>query len=43
MSFFIDDEELLKSYNKIWNRVRNLMKKGFDNELVYNEKHLKTK
>lgn len=40
---FIKDEELLETYNKIWDRVSNLMKKGFDSETLYNEKYLKTK
>ena len=29
---------LLKKYNKIWDKVSNTIKKGFDNELV-NNKH----
>ena len=42
-SFLIEDEELLKTYNNIWTRVRNLIKKEFDCRPVYNEKYLKTK
>ena len=34
---------LLKKYNDIWDIVSNIIKKGFDNELVYNEKYLKNK
>ena len=40
--FLVKDEELIEKYNKIWNKVNNSMKKGFDNKLVYNEKCLKT-
>ena len=40
--FLVKDEELIEKYNKIWNKVNNSMKKGFDNKLVYNEKYLKT-
>ena len=43
MSFLIRDDELLEQYDKIWDKVRNSMKKGFDSEPVYNEKYLKTK
>ena len=43
MSFLIKDNELLEKYNKIWDKVSNRIKKGFDIEPVYNEKYLKTK
>ena len=39
----IEGEELLEVCDKIWNRVNNLMKKGFDSESVYNDKYLKIK
>ena len=39
----IKDDELLVKYNKIWDKVSNNMKKGFDREPIYNEKYLKTK
>ena len=42
MSFLMKDAELLEKYNKIWNKVSNSIRKGFDNEPVYNEKYLKT-
>ena len=34
---------LLINYNRICNKVSNLMKKGFTSEPVYNEKYSKTK
>ena len=34
---------MLEAYNKIWDKVNNLMKKGFDSEPVGNEKYLKNK
>ena len=43
MSFLIKDQELLKAYNRIWDRARNSIKKGFDSERVCNTKYLKTK
>ena len=43
ISFLIKDDELLEKYNEIWEKVRNSLKKEFDNEPVYNEKYLKAK
>ena len=43
MSFLIKDDELLKKYNEIWEKVKNIIKKEFDSEPVYNEKYLKAK
>ena len=39
----IKDDELLKQYNKTWNKVSNSIEKGFDSQPVYNEKYLKAK
>ena len=36
MSFLIKADELLEKYNKIWDKVSNVFKKGFDSEPVYN-------
>ena len=43
MSFLIKDDELLEKYNEIWEKVKNIIKKKFDTELLYSEKYLKTK
>ena len=43
ISFLIKDEELFEKYNEIWEKVKNIIKKEFDSELVYNEKYLKAK
>ena len=43
ISFLIEDEELLKRYNQIWDKVSNSIKKEFDIKLVEKEKHLPTK
>ena len=45
MSFKVNDNKLLKKYNKIWERVSNLMNIAFDSEPVYgnNDKNIKTK
>ena len=44
-SFKVNDNKLLKKYNKIWERVSNLMNIEFDSEPVYgnNDKYIKTK
>ena len=43
MSFLIKSNELLKTYNGIWEKVRNSIKKEFESKPVHNEKYLKTK
>ena len=45
MSFKVIDNKLLKKYNKISERVSNLLSKKFDSELVYcdNDKYINTK
>ena len=45
MSFKAIDNNLLKKYNKIWKRVRNLLNIKFDIEPVKgdNDKYIKTK
>ena len=43
MPCFIKKRKLLKAYNKVWDKISNIMQKGFDSEPVYNEKYLKTK
>ena len=39
----INDDKLLEKCNKIWEKVKNIIKKEFDSEPVYNEKYLKAK
>ena len=43
MSFFIEDDELLPKYNKIWDKVSNSIQKDFDCKPADNEKYLETK
>ena len=43
MFFWIIDDGLLQKYNKIWDKVSNIIKKGFSSEPVYNKNYLKTK
>ena len=44
MSFKVIDNKLLKKYNKIWEKISNLMNIEFDSETVYgdNDKYMKT-
>ena len=37
MYFLIEDDDLLKRYNTIWDKVSTDIKKGFDSKLVYNK------
>ena len=41
MHFPIKDKEFLKSYNKIWKKVSNIIKKEFNSKLARNKKYLK--
>ena len=43
MYFLIEDDDLLKKYNTIWNKVNPDIKKEFDSEPLYNKKNLKAK
>ena len=38
ISFLINYDELLKQYNEIWDKVNNVIKKGFDKAPSYNNK-----
>lgn len=43
ISFSIKDGELAEKYNKTWNKVSNIIKKGFDKRTVYDAKYISTK
>ena len=45
MSFKVSDNKLLKKYNKILEKISNLINIEFDSEPVYgdNDKYIKTK
>ena len=45
MSFKVDDNKLLKKYNKIWEKIGNLMNIEFDSDPAYsdNDKYIMTK
>ena len=41
----IKDIQLIKNYNKIWNKIEKLMKKDFNTKTTYgdDDKHIKTR
>ena len=45
MSFIVKDKQLLKTYNKIWEKVKNLLNIDFESKPVYgnDNKYIKTK
>ena len=45
MSFILEDKQLLKNYNKIWENVEKLMKIDFESKPVYvdDDRYIKTK
>ena len=43
MYFLIEDDDLLETYNTIWDKVSTDIKKEFVSEPVYNKEFLKTK
>ena len=43
MYLSIEDDDLSKKYNTIWNKVSTDIKKEFDSEPVYNKELFKTK
>ena len=45
MSFRINNKQLLKNYNRIWEKVEKLMKIDFESKPVYgdDDKYIKTK
>ena len=43
MYFLIEEDDVLESFNTIWDKFRADIKKDFDSEIVYNKHFLKTK
>ena len=43
INLLVNDQELLKPYNEIWDKIENLFERKFDSEPVYNEKYVKAK
>ena len=43
INLLVNKKEILKKYFEIWNKIKILITKEFDNEPVYNDKKVKTK
>ena len=45
MSFRVKDKQLLKNYNRIWEKTKKLMKTDFESNTIYgdDDKYIKTK
>ena len=43
MSFFTINNEFLKRYTAIWEKISDLVNKKFDSDPIYNNKHINTK
>ena len=43
MNLLVNDKEMLEKYTDIWNKIKSLIKKKLNSELVYNDKYIKTK
>ena len=38
IKLLVHDNELLKKHNEIWDKIKSLLKKEFDSDLLYNDK-----
>ena len=43
INLLVNDKEILKTYNEIWDKIKNLLERKFDSEPVYNDKYIKAK
>ena len=43
INLLINNEKTLEKYSEIWNKIKSLIKREFNSEPVYNNKHIKTK
>ena len=43
MNLLVYDEEFQGKQDEIWDKVKDLIKKQFESEQVYNDKYIKTK
>ena len=43
INLLVNDKEILKTYNEIWDKMKNLLERKFDSEPVYNDKYIKAK
>ena len=43
MLFKIEDEDVCLKYNEIWNKIKSILNVKFHSQLIYDDKHIKTK
>ena len=43
INLLVNDKEILKKYSEIWNKIKGLIKKEFNSELLYNDKNIEAK
>ena len=43
MNLLVNDKKILEKYSEIWNKIKSLIEKEFNNEPDYNDKYIKTK
>ena len=43
MNFLFHDKEILRRCNEIWDKVKNLFKKEFNRQPIYNDNYIKAK
>ena len=43
VNLLVNDQEILKTNNKIWDKIKNLFERKFDCESVHNDKYIKAK
>ena len=43
MSFIIEDDSVLTTYNEIWNKIKKALNIKFHSTPVFDEKYIKTK
>ena len=43
INFLVTDKKLLKKYDKVWGKIKSLLKKEFDKNPVYQNKYITTK
>ena len=43
INLLVNDKEILRKFSEIYNNIKSLIEKEFNNKLVYNDKYIKTK
>ena len=43
VNLLVNDKKLLKKYNEIWDKIKSLYKREFDEKPLYNNKYISTR